>query len=197
MVRKNQNSSQLTVENVFPQIPYINQGDSLPSDWKTYNNKDYGFEVKYPENWTAEEFNSAGVGLPVDCKVTPEKCTNFSVKFFSSDPKQRIVVFETSKKDPNSQSKDDSKPEGWSSWDKSIAGHNFVKNSSYFPIYESCWVTANRPDTASLRNDVNGYFFTFYEVPEFMSGDDVEKYCLQEIPDETFDKIVGSFIVTP
>lgn len=186
---------EMVVQNGSNDRDIVQTNDSVPATWKTYSNKEYGFEVRYPETWTAEGFTSASIGLPIDCKATPEKCENFSVKFSSPDTKVQPVVFETSKKGTNSPSVSDSKAEGQSTWKKGSVGHEFTKNSSYFPIYGSCFVTASL-GKVSLKKDVNFYFYTFYEQSGNLSTEEVEKICSKEISDENFDKIVGSFTVT-
>jgi len=44
----------------------------IPSDWKTYTNKEHGFEIKYPQNWNVAAPYFGGVGL-------------FSIAFYPSD----------------------------------------------------------------------------------------------------------------
>ena len=44
------------------------------ADWQIYKSEDYGFEIKYPEDWPVEESNI----IITDCNYTnfPEKCPN-------------------------------------------------------------------------------------------------------------------------
>lgn len=47
----------------FPEMEKVNEipidltlmNTELTSDWKTYTNTEYGFEIKYPENWQVKE----------------------------------------------------------------------------------------------------------------------------------------------
>lgn len=167
---------------------------SSPANWKTYSNTEYGFEIKYPQNWVAEEFFSAGIGAPFDCKVTPDKCKNFSVKFSSPDKTIQPIVLETSQKVSGEPATKNSDAVESPTWGKNISGQEFTKSNSYFPMFDSCFTTAGVKNV-KLKNDVNFHFFTFYE-PKGSTAEAMEKSCFQEIPDETFDKIVGSFTVT-
>lgn len=65
---------------------------SLVADWKTYENKDYGFELKYPEN-IFPDYNAPS-SIAVECKANsfPEQCPD------SKDIQNKIKDF-----NPNTQ----------------------------------------------------------------------------------------------
>ena len=50
----------------------VSEKTQIPSDWKTYTNKEHGFEIKYPQNWSVVAPYFGGVGL-------------FSIAFYPSD----------------------------------------------------------------------------------------------------------------
>lgn len=168
------------------------------SDWKTYQNKTYGFIVRYPATWSAKEFYSAGYGMPIDCqKIQRSKeCPNFGVVFspMSHDNlKTSSVVLDTFSQKTNRSVKNDDRTEETASWKKMTdVGTEYFKNNSYFPLYGSCWTQANIPHV-SLKGGIGFYFSTFYEVPGDIYIDAAEKFCSQEIPDLIFDAIVESF----
>mgnify|MGYP000915304163 CR=1 FL=1 len=167
-------------------------------DWKTYQNKTLGFIVQYPATWSAEEFYSAGFGMPVDCHnlQRSKECPNFGVAFSPmshGDSETGSVVFNTFSQRLNTSIKNDDFAIENPSWKKTTAvGNEYYKNNSYFPIYGSCLTQASIP-RVSLKEDVGFYFTTFYDVPVDMYIDAAEEFCSQEIPDLIFDAVVESF----
>lgn len=168
------------------------------SDWKIYQNKSLGFIVRYPATWSAEEFYSAGFGMPVDCHnlQRSKECPNFGVAFSPAshdDLETSSVVFNTFSQSLNTSIKNDDLAMENPSWQKTTdVGNEYFKNNSYFPLYASCWTQASIPHL-SLKGDVGFYFSTFHEVPGDMYMDAAEEFCSQEIPDRIFDAIVESF----
>jgi hypothetical protein len=70
------------------EVEELQTEDIDTSNWKEYCNQEYGFCVKYPENWRVEKIKFATilpVPLPINCKKTPEKCPFEGVQFFSED----------------------------------------------------------------------------------------------------------------
>jgi hypothetical protein len=68
------------------------------SNWKTYRNEEFGFEVKYLEEWEVEKMKFATIWpapVPVNCKKTPEKCPFEGVQLFnlnSQDDKIKYIT---------------------------------------------------------------------------------------------------------
>lgn len=181
----------ITPEPVVVTEPNQSETSIDTSNWKTYRNEEYRFEVKYPESWAAEEFMSAGIGAPIDCKVTPEKCQNFSVKFSSPDKTIQPVVLETSKKISGEKVAKDPNTVKLPTWEKNISGNEFLKSNNYFEIFGSCFTTASTKNM-NPKKDVSYYFFKFYE-PVGLTVEEIAEYCSKEITDPVFDHIVASF----
>lgn len=78
LAKNDQDNLQQTVNNPSPQTPEVNQGDSLPLDWKTYSNKEYGFEIKYPVDFLVTELSD---GKNVGIKFINEK-ESTGISFF-------------------------------------------------------------------------------------------------------------------
>lgn len=169
------------------------------SDWQTYRNEKYGFEFKYPKEWTMKEFITGGIGLPADCTRTPQYCKNFGVSVTENSDQvtKRYVVLEVDNGpfERNTQTIKTEERRGedtWTTWEKSVDVRTIVKKSSYFPIFGSCWVTANPVPYLSLKKGEGYHFYTLYEVSGDLYVDEFEKYCSQEVTDLVFDNIVAS-----
>lgn len=76
------------------------------ADWKTYTNKDYGFSLKYPQEWTVEEttiippngvgpsFSEGGVGVKWGVSVY-----NFDGRSISNDEYKTLPILENANYD--------------------------------------------------------------------------------------------------
>ena len=99
-VSQSQNGAELTQNNIENQkqeqgkqesegqVEELKTKNIDTSSWKEYCNQEYGFCVKYPENWRVEKMKFATMlpaPLPINCKKTPEKCPFDGVQFFSEN----------------------------------------------------------------------------------------------------------------
>lgn len=164
------------------------------SNWKMYRNEEYGFEVRYPEDAEVETFYSNGIGSPVDCKKTPEKCLNFSIKI-QNKKGENLITMETFPKElprKNDTNEEDSGSLTFHRGGKTVSGNNYTKSNSYFPMFSSCFTVVSFSD-ANLRKNDGFHFFKFYEIQGETSLDDAKTSCAKENKDVVFDEIIGSF----
>ena len=164
------------------------------SNWKMYRNEEYGFEVRYPEDAEVETFYSNGIGSPVDCKKTPEKCLNFSMKIQNKKGENLITMETFSKELPikNNTSEENSGSLTFHRGGKTVSGNNYTKNNSYFPMFSSCFTVVSFPGVNLRKND-GFHFFKFYEIQGQVSLDDAKISCAKENKDVVFDEIIESF----
>lgn len=164
------------------------------SNWKMYRNEEYGFEVRYPEDAGVETFYSNGIGSPVDCKKTPEKCLYFSIKI-QNKKGENLITMETFPKElplENDTNEENSGSLTFHRGGKTVSGNNYTKSNSYFPMFSSCFTVVNFSD-ANLRKNDGFHFFKFYEIQGETSLDDAKTSCAKENKDVVFDEIIGSF----
>jgi len=67
----NQNTNQIQANqnvNTQPSVKPTKEEGIATSDWKTYRNEEYGFEIRYPKEWI--EINMTGEGIPLGHKLT-------------------------------------------------------------------------------------------------------------------------------
>lgn len=164
------------------------------SNWKMYRNEEYGFEVRYPEDAEVETFYSNGIGSPVDCKKTPEKCLNFSMKIQNKKGENLITMETFSKELPikNNTNEENSGSLTFHRGGKTVSGNNYTKNNSYFPMFSSCFTVVSFPGVNLRKND-GFHFFKFYEIQGQVSLDDAKISCAKENKDVVFDEIIESF----
>lgn len=164
------------------------------SNWKMYRNEEYGFEVRYPEDAEVETFYSNGIGSPVDCKKTPEKCLNFSIKIQNKKGENLITMETFSKELPikNNTNEENSGSLTFHRGGKTVSGNNYTKNNSYFPMFSSCFTVVSFPGVNLRKND-GFHFFKFYEIQGQVSLDDAKISCAKENKDVVFDEIIESF----
>ena len=69
-------------------------GVEVPADWKTYRNEEWGFEVKYPENWKLVSNAPNYQGLPsfetLDFSASPPKVRGARVSIFITQFKKEL-----------------------------------------------------------------------------------------------------------
>ena len=164
------------------------------SNWKMYRNEEYGFEVRYPEDAEVETFYSNGIGSPLDCKKTPEKCLNFSIKIQNKKGENLITMETFSKELPikNNTNEENSGSLTFHRGGKTVSGNNYTKNNSYFPMFSSCFTVVSFPGVNLRKND-GFHFFKFYEIQGQVSLDDAKISCAKENKDVVFDEIIESF----
>lgn len=191
-----QNMSKEPIVSENPAQPgEIQASDTIDtSSWRTYRNEEYGFEVRYPEDAEVETFYSNGIGSPVDCKKTPEKCLNFSIKI-QNKKGENLITMETFPKErpiENDTSEENSGSLTFHRRGKTVSGNNYTKSNSYFAMFSSCFTVVSFSD-ANLRKNYGFYFFKFYEIQGETSLDDAKTSCAKENKDVVFDEIIGSF----
>lgn len=89
--KRNINSAPSSSENItstsspatVSSSPSVTAG--LPTDWKTYQNRDYNFTIKYPENYLVEERVKGFFVVKTQTENTPQG--GISLDFRGHDPK--------------------------------------------------------------------------------------------------------------
>ena len=81
--------------------------------------------------------------------------------------------------------------------DKSVDFYqtDIVKNTTYFPIFGSCYAQVSIFRDLLLNKGRLFHFYSLYELPGNRDSNDAEQFCSNGIPDDIFDGIVGSFFV--
>jgi len=163
-------------------ILYNPDGTIDTSNWQTYRNEEYGFEVRYPEDWVAEDYITACIGLAdcaIDCKKTPDRCNIKGVSFYEKSNKISSAVSITFIEDEFYEY-------------KTKKGNN-NKNSEWLTgMFSGCHITAMRHS-----GDVSFLFGSFEDID--LSDEkkvvQFQNLCENNLLNPFFDEIVKSFTI--
>jgi len=65
------------------------------SDWKTYRNEEYGFEIQYPKYWNSNEYTFSNVANKIICKfqfVGDGQMSDFSIDIWNSSASDDQII---------------------------------------------------------------------------------------------------------
>ncbi|EKE21946.1 MAG: hypothetical protein ACD_7C00087G0004 [uncultured bacterium] len=153
-------------------------GEIDTSNWQVYKNEEYGFEVKYPENWKTKKFKSSCLGLgdcAIDCNKMPEECNIVGFSFYNeNDVKLESTAISVV---PENQK-------------KSSELHN-IKSEWMQGMFSGCYVTAR------INTDNNEFLLgSFRSATDLNDAETTQKendLCERNMLNPLFNEMVKSF----